>query len=565
MNSMSIGRTKRVTRIALGMFIVLVFGAGMSIRGRETEDVLDGNFWKNQSLVDILPRWTRGAFDSTAGTFRTYRDRQWQPFNGSDLFPSMISRQIFGYAAAYLMGGDENHLRIARQTVDFLLNHAWDAEFGGWYDVLDQDGNPLERTKDSFVQVYAITGLVMYYIVTGDLVVLRAIERANRILETRSWDREWGGYVKKLERNLEIKTDIKDFASQVAPVSGYLFYLYLATGEKHYLEQIERVMAVVRKKMFDPESGWVLETFDRQWRYLPSVAADGTEINVGHNIETAWVFLRLFLSTGKREYLQVALALAEKLRSFGWNADTGVWYQAVGRRDPRVHSDFAYWWIQAYGNMFQLTLYRVTGDRKHLDDFCRGSGFWNSFFIDKDWGDTFLSVYLDGRIKDGTKANRFKASYHNLEHSLLNYLYLNLWVARKPAELHFLVAKRSQAMNLRPIPVEDRSIGIDRIRINEGDLGGGRAVAANDPSSGRRKNRVDGQTHRFGKRLRQVGNFADYASRGYFRPGSTISTSGIPEASNSFRRFRKAVSSPWTRRIFFNPFVWCKRSQAIIS
>lgn len=472
MKFMLVGRKNRFTRIALGMFIGLLFCAGMSIRGRAVEDVLDGNFWKNQSLVDILPRWTYGSLDRAAGTFRTYLDRQWQPFNGSDQFPSMISRQIFGYAAAYLMSGDENNLRIARQTVDFLLNHAWDAEFGGWYDVLDQDGNPLERTKDSFVQVYAITGLVMYYVVTGDPTVLRYIERANRILETKTWDRKWGGYVKGLERNLEVKTDIKDFASQAAPVSGYLLYLYLATGEKKYLEQIERVMAVVRKRMFDPESGWVLETFDRQWRYLPTVAADGTEINVGHNIETAWVFLRLFLSTGKREYLKVALELAEKLHSFGWNADTGVWYQAVGRRDPRVHSDFSYWWIQAYGNMFQLALYRVTGDCKYLDDFRRGSKFWNSFFIDKEWGDTFLSVHLDGKIKDGTKANRFKASYHNLEHGLLNYLYLNLWVARKPAELHFLASKRPKAMNLRPIPVEDRSIKIDRIRINDGDWTG---------------------------------------------------------------------------------------------
>ena len=468
MNPVFISGRNRFMVISFGLFIGLACVAGFRARETAGTDVLDGNFWKTQSLVEVLPWWTRAAVDREEGAFHTYLDRQWRPGSNSEKFPSMISRNIFGYAAAYLMTGEENYLQIARNTVDFLLKHAWDEEFGGWYDILDRNGSPLARTKDSFIQVYAITGLVMYYIVTGDLEVLRYIERANQILESRTWDKESGGYVKGLDRNLDVKFNIKDFASQAAPVSGYLLYLYLATGEERYLEQMERVAGVIRGKMVDPASGWVLETFDRQWQYRSSAAADGTEINIGHNIETAWIFLRLFLLTGKEDYRQMALRLADRLHQYGWNPDTGVWYQAIGRKDPRIHSDFSYWWIQAYGNMFQLTLYRVTGERKYLDYFRKGAQFWNSFFIDKEWGDTFLSVYLDGKCKDGTKANRFKASYHNMEHGLLNYLYLNLWVKKKPVELHFYTCGRPQEMELRPIPVEDRDIVVDRVRMNEG-------------------------------------------------------------------------------------------------
>ncbi len=468
MNPVFIRERNRLVVIFLGLFFGLACVAGIPAGETAGTDVLDGDFWKTQSLVEVLPWWTRAALDREGGAFHTYLDRQWRPGGNGEKFPSMISRNIFGYAAAYLMSGNETDLRIARDTVDFLLKHAWDEEFGGWYDVLNRNGSPLARTKDSFVQVYAITGLVMYFIVTGDPEVLRYIERANRILESRTWDKESGGYVKGLERNLEVKVNIKDFASQAAPVSGYLLYLYLATGEERYLEQMERVAGVIRGKMVDPESGWVLETFDRQWHSLSSAAADGTEINVGHNIEAAWIFLRLFLLTGKQDYRQMALRLADRLHQYGWNPDSGVWYQAIGRTDPRIHSDFTYWWIQAYGNMFQLALYRVTGERKYLDSFRKGARFWNSFFIDKEWGDTFLSVYLDGRLKDGTKANRFKASYHNMEHGLLNYLYLDLWVKKKPVELHFYTGGRPQEMELRPILVEDRDIVVDRVRMNEG-------------------------------------------------------------------------------------------------
>ena len=231
MNPVFISGRNRFMVISFGLFIGLACVAGFRARETAGTDVLDGNFWKTQSLVEVLPWWTRAAVDREEGAFHTYLDRQWRPGSNSEKFPSMISRNIFGYAAAYLMTGEENYLQIARNTVDFLLKHAWDEEFGGWYDILDRNGSPLARTKDSFIQVYAITGLVMYYIVSGDLEVLRYIERANQILESRTWDKESGGYVKGLDRNLDVKFNIKDFASQAAPVSGYLLYLYLATGE----------------------------------------------------------------------------------------------------------------------------------------------------------------------------------------------------------------------------------------------------------------------------------------------------------------------------------------------
>ena len=44
---------------------------------------------------------------------------------------------------------------------------AWDKEYGGWFDSMDENGNPVETTKTTFVQVYAITGLVMYYFINS--------------------------------------------------------------------------------------------------------------------------------------------------------------------------------------------------------------------------------------------------------------------------------------------------------------------------------------------------------------------------------------------------------------
>lgn len=59
----------------------------------------------------------------------------------------MTSRQVFSFTAAYLLSGDERHLEVARRGVEYLLAHAWDERYGGWYDRLTVDGAALDSTK----------------------------------------------------------------------------------------------------------------------------------------------------------------------------------------------------------------------------------------------------------------------------------------------------------------------------------------------------------------------------------------------------------------------------------
>ena len=80
----------------------------------------------------------------------------------------MIARHLFSYSAAYLMSGREEDIMIADRTKDYLLTHAWDSLYGGWYDQLTASRDPKQRTKSTFVQVYVIPGLALYYSVTHD-------------------------------------------------------------------------------------------------------------------------------------------------------------------------------------------------------------------------------------------------------------------------------------------------------------------------------------------------------------------------------------------------------------
>ena len=453
--------------IAVTIFISAIFSSCTN-KSNSASDVLSGNYWEDQALTDIMPFWTKYAKDNKSGVFFTNLDSLWSPFGSKDKYPSMISRHLFSYSAAYLLSGNEDHLKIADNTVKWLLGKAWDKEYGGWFDALDSVGNPVLTTKTTFDQVYAITGLTLYYFVTHDSTVLKYIEKSNDLLEEKAWDSTSGGYFNVMKRDWSVSDSNKSFSSQVTPASGYLFYLYQATREKKYLDQIDRILNTTMDKMVDRESGWVLENFDRNWKYLQG-KNDESEINIGHNIEAASMLLKDYLLTSNQDHLKSAKILAEKISRSGVLNDKEVWLTTVNRTSSTKHGSSTYWWVQAYGNMFNLYLYHVSGESKYLDNFQKGATFWDSCFMDKKHGDTYYSVDTAGRYKNGTKATQFKTSYHSIEHCLLNSLCLNLWVNDKPVEFHFRIASSQNGELLYPVLLEDERIKISKVLIDNKD------------------------------------------------------------------------------------------------
>jgi len=392
--------------------------------------------------------------------------RDWKPVNDTVRFPSMIARNLFGYSVGYLLGGNEADLNMAKQLKTYLLRYAWDEQYGGWYDALSPEGKPSRTTKSTFVQLYVNTGLTLYYVVTKDSTVRSFIDRSNDLLETNAWDHEHDGYFDQLQRDWSVGSEVKTISSQLAPASGYLLYLYLATREDKYIKQAERIMGTILDKMVDPQTGWVLETFDRSLNYQPG-KDDETEINIGHNIEVAWTLLRLYIITRNEAYLTAAKSLADRIHQYGFNPSTGIWYANIGNQQPQLHTGYTHWWIQAYGNMFDLYLAQIFPEGEYLASFRQGATFWDSYIMDKQYGDSFLTVTETGEVTDDRKANQFKASYHNMEHCMLNALYLANWINREPVTLHFSIVNSHQGELLFPIPIETLDTEVAAVRIND--------------------------------------------------------------------------------------------------
>lgn len=463
-------------RWCLVIGVVIIVGI-KGLQAQTKPDYLDPDYWRRQGLEVILPPWTLNAQDPLGG-FYTNLSRTWTPQQEAVKFPSMLSRHLFSYTVAFMLSGEQDYLTIADSLKNYLIRYGWDKQFGGWYDAISAEGKPVELTKSTFVQVYALTGLVLYYAATHDSQAMDYIIKTNQLLETNAWDDEYGGYYNQMNQNWTIKDDRKSFSSLITPASGYLSYLYLSTRKAAYRAQAERIMNTVWTKARDTETGWVRENYTRTWETITSETAD-PEINLGHNLEAAWMWLRLFRLNGREDYLEAAQQMSAKLAEQGFDEETGMWAARANLRTGHA-GWFTYWWIQAYGLMFDVYQFKTTGIEPFIRRFERGADFWNSYVLDREYGDTHFMVDRNGKALESLKANQFKTSYHSVENALLLYWYLSAWVKQKPIMVYFQVPRQGGEIYF-PFLIEDERLTIKSAQFSDGRqakiIQRGRAVA----------------------------------------------------------------------------------------
>jgi len=164
---------------------------------------------------------------------------------------------------------------------------------------------------------------------------------------------------------------------------------------------------------------------------------------VGAQLTAALAFLRLYHQSGEVKYRDYGESLGNLAIQQGWDGEGGGWFNFIQRKAPHApvpKLQMQNWWVQIYGAFLQLQLYHITQEKQYLDRFQKMEGFFVRHFIDREYGGFFASVTPEGEfLGDGRKASVWHTSYHEIEHGLLNYLYLNLYVNRKPVVLHFLL------------------------------------------------------------------------------------------------------------------------------
>lgn len=121
----------------------------------------------------ILPFWENLADEGNGGFFG-YVNQDLTVEKDAHKGCILNSRILWTFSTAARVLKDERYLAYARRALDFMDKFE-DKERGGVYWSVTADGEPLDRTKHTYCQAFAVYGLSAYVRATGDR---RALDKA---------------------------------------------------------------------------------------------------------------------------------------------------------------------------------------------------------------------------------------------------------------------------------------------------------------------------------------------------------------------------------------------------
>ncbi len=123
--------------------------------------------YRRELTQNLLPFWGQYAFDPQYGGVYEALDEKWEVISTDK--PIILQAQaVWAFAFAHNhFGPNPDWLQRAQQTADFLLEKGHDAK-GNWYQKLDRRGTPLENATDHFPALHATLALGQLAQATGE-------------------------------------------------------------------------------------------------------------------------------------------------------------------------------------------------------------------------------------------------------------------------------------------------------------------------------------------------------------------------------------------------------------
>jgi len=400
-----------------------------------------------------------------------------------------ISRQVYGFATAFLMTGEDRYLEAAEKGTEYLRDHMRfkDAEEGivYWYHGIDVKDGQEEKVRACNVKgnigvledkifasefgddydaipayelIYALAGPVQTYRVTGDP---RILDDADKTVECfRRYFRDTsgqGGYFSHIDPiTLDPRSPTlgrnrarKNWNSNGDHAPAYLINLWLATGDPKYADFLTETADIIAQRFPEPgRSLFVQERFhedwspDREWGWQLDRAV------VGHNLKIAWNLMRIHHLRPNAQYVELARTIAEIMPSVGSDRQHGGWNDVMertlrpGKQEHRLTwHDRKAWWQQEQAILAYLILCGSLGDETARVHAREAMSFYNTNFLDHDDGGVYFNVLANGLPylvgNERLKGSHSMSGYHSFELCYLSAVYTNLLITGQPMDFYF--------------------------------------------------------------------------------------------------------------------------------
>ncbi|MBN2572747.1 MAG: AGE family epimerase/isomerase [Ignavibacteriales bacterium] len=430
---------------------------------------------KSIGYVDSCAKFWLSAYDNAKGGFYTNIDKYGNVITSWGTNKNMItqSRDAYGYVRAFMMTGDTNYLNMARKGLGFLYAYGWDNSFGGWFDVLSENGDPTNpnANKTAFNQHYGILGTAAFYEATRDTFHFNWLMKGYDHLENYFWDErtDYLGYYDYTDYN-NINPQCKSFNATVDAITTNLLLLYLLTNEQKYFDRLVQLSEQIKQYLvesMDSQAIGFVEKFDSDWNWNTSE----TMTLMGHVLKAAWCLARVYQLNPDTSYVIAAEKLAKDVWNKGYDHDMGGPYKDYDRVTGEMlmwgNPDTAKaWWQMEQAVMAGLQLFNITGDSIYLQMADESLNFFMKYFVDHEYGEVYENRTKYGLETWGEhKGTGSKAAYHSIELGYYVYLYGNLIIQNDTAKLfyYFTPIDSNREIFLNPIALETNKYKIRNI------------------------------------------------------------------------------------------------------
>jgi mannose/cellobiose epimerase-like protein (N-acyl-D-glucosamine 2-epimerase family) len=397
---------------------------------------------------NFLPYWYRTAIDRTEGGYRlddrlrrprdyvraavagtarllrraappSPRPREWHIVAQSRLLYVFSLAHRLGYGTR-----ERNYLEAAEHGFQFLTNRMRDTQHGGFFWRVGKAGEVRSSDKWLYGQSFALYAFVEFYRATGRSDVLRDAVALFELIQEKMVDHEHGGWIElALADFSQLPNGRPTAETGIHHVSG----LKSGNGNLHLMEALSELYDVTKDARVRVALEEVLrinvECFFARPGLSPShVTADWHPVTTkpfdyhsyGHDMEFAWLMLRAQQVLGIPLGLELFGSLMSYSMERGFDWTRGGFYLKGRPGAPNAYDTSKVWWVQgeALAALTDALCIPGSGDHARYDRCLHLLMDWIWKYQRLPDGVWVWSREADGRLQNPTKADSWKAGYH---------------------------------------------------------------------------------------------------------------------------------------------------------
>jgi mannobiose 2-epimerase len=396
---------------------------------------------------ELLEAWYPISIDTLYGGFLSDFTYDWKPSGPQNKMLVAQARHLWTASEAAIFYNDDRYRKIARHAYLFLRDRMADKEYGGFYMLLNREGQlaggSFGDIKITYGNAFALYALSAYYGMSADTSALRLARETFIWLDKYAHDPGFGGYYSILGRDGSrintgdgnagkinwVKTDWKDQNTSIHILEAFT-ELYKVWPDSLLRERLFEMLVLIRDTITSNRGSLTL-FLQEDW--TPVSFRDSSEavrksnyyfdhISFGHDVETAYLLSEASQILGIENDTvtdMITKRIVDHALKNGWDNKRGGFYDAgycFSDDGPvTVINDAKVWWTQAEGlNALLLMSGLYPAESRYYSAFMKQWEYIDKYLIDHEHGGWFEEGLDNSPDKiRAPKGYDWMINYHN--------------------------------------------------------------------------------------------------------------------------------------------------------